>query len=523
MAGRFLARVVERRLLQILGLYVGAGWGLLQFTDWAVGHFGLDPALTNALIAIWALMLPVVAGVAWTRAPGVSEPVRPWATAPGGRSILVLPFANLGANPDDSYLSDGITEEIITALSRLDSLRVVPRTTAFAYRGRLDDVRRIGRELRVQTVLEGSVRRADDHLRVSTQLVHVQDGYTLWSEHFDSELSDIFAIEDEIAERVATALRVILREEDRRLLLRGECCDLRAYEFYLRGRQFFRQTTRKSLHYARDMFRHALSIDASSALAHAGLAVANSLLRMYYPASEADMQEAERASVQALKLAPGLAESHSAHGAVLFLTGRPDEAESEFRTALELGPRLFEARYLYARMCFQLGRLEEAGRLFEEALAVEENHEAAFFAAQSYEALHDDARAAGAYRRALAIAERHMELNPDDARAATIRAVSLCRLRRVDEGVEWAERALAIDPEDAGVRYNVACLFAVAGRSERAIACLEEAVRSGFGNRQWLERDPDIDALRDDPRFKRLLFSMDGDAAPTEADPQPTP
>jgi tetratricopeptide (TPR) repeat protein len=184
------------------------------------------------------------------------------------------------------------------------------------------------------------------------------------------------------------------------------------------------------------------------------------------------------------------------------------EAEAAFRRSVELDPRLFEARYFHARACFQQGNFEQATELFREATDVREDYPSSFFAAQSLEALNRHQEAIAAYDDALAVAERHMELNPDDPRAATMRAVALCRLGRVDEGLEWADRALAIDPEDAGVRYNAACLFAIADKAERALECLQEAVDVGFGNKAWLERDPDLDGLREHPRFQALLATM---------------
>jgi adenylate cyclase len=221
-----------------------------------------------------------------------------------------------------------------------------------------------------------------------------------------------------------------------------------------------------------------------------------------------DLEEADRASQRALELDPDLADAHSARGLALFLMKRPDEAETEFRTALELEPRHYWAHYFFGRALFPQGRFEEAARHFVEAASSEDDYQAAFFAAQSYEALSSTDAAQLWYRRALAAAARHMDLNPDDPRAATMRAVSLCRLGQPDEGLHWAERALAIDPGDASVRYNVACLYALEDQVDKAIACLEDAVRVGFGNRDWLERDPDLDSLRGDERFEALLATM---------------
>ncbi len=229
---------------------------------------------------------------------------------------------------------------------------------------------------------------------------------------------------------------------------------------------------------------------------------------MYYPSTHADLKRADEASRKALELAPDLAEAQAARGFALFQMKRLDEAEELFQSAIRLDPKLFEAHYFYARACFQQGRLVDAARRFEAAFAAREDYQAAFFAAQSHEALGNRVEAAAAYSRALGVTEKHMDLNPDDARAATMRAVSLCRLGRLKEGVFWAERALAIDPEDAAVRYNVACLYSLEGMKDKAIACLEDAIRVGFGNRGWLEHDPDLNPLRGDPRFEALISKM---------------
>jgi Flp pilus assembly protein TadD len=226
---------------------------------------------------------------------------------------------------------------------------------------------------------------------------------------------------------------------------------------------------------------------------------------MYYASDEADLSEAERASARAVELEPGLAEARAARGLVLFLLERRDEARRELERAAALDPSLAEARYYAGRVAFQEGRMEDAARLFLDSTRARENHDAAFFAAQAIEALgrRDEARAA--YAEALAVVERHLDLNPDDPRAATMRGVALCRLGRRGEGLRCAREALALDPLDAGVRYNVACIHAVEGAKDEAFRLLAEAIRAGFGNREWFLRDPDLASLRDDPRFDALV------------------
>jgi len=444
----------------------------------------------------------------------VPPPFSPPLQVPPPGSIAVLPFVAMSASPDDAYFSDGLTDEIITTLAKLEGLRVASRTSSFVYKGKQVDIRTIGRELNVAAVLEGSVQRAGNRLRVVTQLIDSREGFHLWSAHWDSELTDIFAIEDEIAANVAGVLQAVLSPSSRSQPPRVPRTDVRAYEHYLRGREFFFQTRRRSLHFARAMFEKAIEVAPDYALAHAALADTIALERTYYPGSEADLPVAEQASRRALALDPALAEAHSARGSVLFQLERYDEAEIEFRTAQQLDPRLFEAHYFFARMCFQTGRLADAAAAFERACAVREDYQAAFFAAQTLEALGRHEEAKQHYELGLTSAASHMELHPDDARAATMRAVALCRTGRVEAGLEWGAKAVELDPVDAGVRYNVACLYAVAGRPDDAMRYMEEVVRLGFGNRGWLERDPDLDSIRGLTRFQQLLAGMQPPPAP---------
>ena len=282
--------------------------------------------------------------------------------------------------------------------------------------------------------------------------------------------------------------------------------DARAYDCCLRARQFLKVPRKANLQFACEMFRRAIEIDPRYAPAHAGLAEGAAQLHMLYPSPDGtQLQVADAAGTRALELDPGLAEAHAARGLTLFLSRRMEEAEREFLLAIQADPSRPEARYYYARACLQQGRHEEAARLCREANAVREDYQSAFFAAQASEAAGD---AGDAYRTALDVVERHMEMNPDDPRAATMRAVCLARVGRREEGLHWARQALAIDPLDAGVRYNVACLYAVEGAHEEALDCLEAVVTAGFRNREWMERDPDLSSLRRMLRFRALMDRM---------------
>lgn len=494
--------LVRRRIPHVLGVYLAGAWGLLEFTDWAVTRFALQAPLISLLLLGLMALLPPVLWMAW-RWGGAGE--APPAVVAPPRSVAVLPFVSPAGDAEAELLGFGIADQLLTDLTRIGDLQVVSRTSSFAFRDATADVRTIGRRLGARSILEGAVQRAGNRLRVSTQLVDARNGYQLWSESYDRTVEDLFQIEDEIAANVARVLNAVLREHERRAITKVPTRRVPAMEFYIRGRRFLFQTRRNSLEFAREMFQRAIQADPDFALAYAGIADVAALLAMYFPAARADLEEARRAAERALELDPELAEAHAALGAVLFVSQRIPESGEAFRRAVALDPQLFEGYYFHARACFQVGRFEEAAELYRRANEVREDYASTFFRAQSLEALGRKEEASTAYQEALEVAERHLDLNPDDSRAATMRAVSLCRLGRQEEGLAWAERALVLDPQDAGVRYNAACLFAMAGRRERALECLERALSEGFGNREWLARDPDLDPLRDDPRFQALM------------------
>lgn len=422
-------------------------------------------------------------------------------------SIAVLPFANLSSDPEQGYFCEGIAEEIINALAHVHGLRVAARISSFSLPAQAMDAREIGRQLGVSTLLEGSVRKTATRLRVTAQLINVQDGFHIWSERYERPVSDVFSIQDEITQNVVRSLEIVLTDSERRALSVVRTGNIRAYDMYLRGRQFFRRRTRKSIQFARELFTHAIEADPGYADAHAGLADCWSMLIHFYgETGDASLEAADRESQRALELAPGLAVAHAARGLALSLKGRLDESDREFETATRLDPSLFDAFYLHGRACFQRGDPERAALLYQHACDVADDHEAAFFLAQTLTALGRHDQAQEAYSRAAESAVRYIELNPDDARAFTMGAVALCRTGNRAGGLRLAERAMEIDPADANVAYNVACFFALEGERERALTCLEQAVAAGFAHGAWVERDPDLESVRNEPRFRALTW-----------------
>ncbi|MEO8193291.1 MAG: protein kinase [Gemmatimonadales bacterium] len=431
----------------------------------------------------------------------------PQTVVSAAKSVAVLPFTNMSADADNEYFTDGMAEEIINALNKVQSLRVAARTSSFAFKGKNEDVGEIGRKLKVSTVLEGSVRKMGNRLRITAQLVNVADGYHLWSERYDREMEDVFAIQDDIAQAIVKALKVILTEGEKKIV-KARVENVQAYDYYLRGRQYY-FIHRKSLEYARQMFNRAVETDPDYARAYAGVADTCSLLYMYFDAREFNLKQADIASAKALELEPDLAEAHVARGLAVSLSKRFNEAEAEFETAMKLDPKLFEAAYWYGRALEAEGRFQEAAKMYERAQILRpEDYQAASFLAQAYKALGMKDESHAADRRAIRLMEERLELNPSDARAANLLAATYATFGDTQKAIDYADRSLAIDPDDAMLLYNVCCTYTLLGRTEEAIACLERSVDKGFGHKEWLDHDPDLDALRDNPRFQSIMRGM---------------
>jgi serine/threonine protein kinase/regulator of sirC expression with transglutaminase-like and TPR domain len=426
------------------------------------------------------------------------------------RSIAVIPFANLSPEPDSEYFADGVAEEIINALTRVRALDVVSRTSSFAFKGRNEDIREIGRKLDVGTVLEGTVRKAGQRLRLNADLIDVESGYHLWSERYDRELADVFAIQDEIAESIVSALRVVLSPTESKAVKATPVNDIRAYEFYLRGRQLQHQHRKAGHLQAIEWFERAIEIDPAYALAYTGIADSASLLYLYREATRENLERAESASLRALELNPNLAEAHAARGLALSLSRKWDEATAEFERALEIDPRNYEAAYFHARASQAHGAFEVAAEMFERAAASRpDDYQALAMLDLALRRLGRNDEAREASRRAMAAIDRRLAIDPGEARAWYLGAGMLMNIGERDRAFEYAERALAVDPDEVSTLYNVGCLYAQAGDKDRAIENFARAVQHGFASPEWIDSDPDWDSVRGDPRFQEVRRRMD--------------
>ncbi len=424
-------------------------------------------------------------------------------------SIAVLPFVDMSRDKDQAYFCEGIAEEIINALCRLSGLRVASRTASFLFGGSPAEPREIGRRLGIDTILEGSVRKSGNHLRITAQLAETSQGFHLWSESFDRELKDVFEIQEEIARSIVRALQVTLSPQEKGALRTSPTRHVQAYDYYLRGRSFYYRYGKRDIEFALQLFKRATELDPGYAVAYAGLADCWSHIYLYSERRDSVRHQAEEASRKAVELAPDSAQAQASRAVTLSLGGAAEEAEQAFEKAIRLDPGLFEAWYFYARHTFGAGDLPRAAKYYQEAIRVRpDDYQSPLLVAQIYDDMKQPDDARESRRKGVALVEERLELYPDDARALYMGANGLVALGEREKGLEWARRARAIAPDDAMLLYNLGCIYSLAGEIDEAIDCLEKGVASGLTQKAWFEHDSNLDPLRGDPRFKALMEKL---------------
>ena len=428
-------------------------------------------------------------------------------------SIAVLPFNNMSGDPEQEYFSDGITEDIITDLSKVSALFVVARHTAFTYKGKPVKVQVVGRELGADYILEGSVRKAGQRVRVTGQLVNAKDGGHVWAERFDRDLTDIFTIQDEITHAIVEQLKVKLLSMEKRSIEQNPTNNIEAYTYYLRGRQFLRRGSKAYYQLARQMFAKAVELDPLYARAYAGIADCDSFL-FQQTVSDITVDSILATSSKAIALDDTLAEAHASQGFALQLSRQPDEAVAEFEKAIALDPNSFEAHYFYGRASFEQGKHERAAVQFERAGEInKDDYQPLLLLSLTLRSLGRDQDAKDAARETLERAERELVRHPEDPRPASAGGSVLIDLGDAERAREWIARSLAIAPDDILTQYNAACAYSRLGDADVALNLLERALRSraSLPNwRQWIEHDPDFNPLRGDPRFQKIIDTIGG-------------
>ena len=423
-------------------------------------------------------------------------------------SICVLPFANMSGEPEQEYFSDGISEDIITDLSKVSALSVVARNTAFMFKGQTVDVGEVAKKLGVSHVLEGSVRKAGSRVRITAQLIDGAKGDHLWADRYDRDLTDIFAIQDEISKAIVDALRLKLLPKEKSAIEHRGTANVEAYNLYLMARQQWIQGSYGDLRRDKSIARfceQAIALDPNYAQAWALMGLAQLELRFFHGLDENALPAAERA----LQINPNLPEAHCIKARYLEEDGRAEEAEKQAHTALKLDPESWEGNRETARILFRSGHIRECIPFFEKAASLmETDWRNAAMLVGCYRAIGDDVQARSAAKNAISRVEAVIAKDPTNCSAIAMGATALGALGEEDRAREWIRRALMLDPENLLGRYNIACVLASDLEDhDGAIEALKPYFErtSSTTEIRHLEADPDLDPIRQDPRFKDML------------------
>jgi adenylate cyclase len=435
---------------------------------------------------------------------------------PSQASVAVLPFANMSGDVEQEYFSDGITEDIITDLSKVSTLHVLSRNTVFTFKGKPVEVTKIGKQLNVTHVVEGSVRKAGGRVRITAQLIDANNDSHIWAERYDRDLNDVFALQDEISQAIVAALKIKLMPAEKKAIETRSTHNPEAYQLYLLGRHYHGLRSIKNIEIAVRFCRSALEIDASYARAWALLAICQAELHERGKSEDTGLPAAERA----LALDTSLAEAHAAKGRVLAELGRYDEALVSHQVSLRLEPDSYDVHYNFARTCFRLGRHEAAIEHFERAAQLlESGYVAPMLVVMSYEALGRHEECIDATRRSLERVEKEIAAHPDNADALVAGVNALARLGEKDRAKQWILRAQAIEPDDPQVRYNLGCSLAQMNEPERALDLLESflpKVAPEWVN--WMKQDTDLRPLHAHPRYQILIARGEARLAAAQAE-----
>jgi len=427
-------------------------------------------------------------------------------------SVCVLPFVNMSGDAEQEYFSDGISEDIITDLSKISALSVVARNTAFTYKGKVLDVKDVARELGVSHVLEGSVRKAGSRVRITAQLIDGKAGDHLWAERYDRDLDDIFAIQDEISKAIAKALQLRLLPKEKKAIEDRGTDSAEAYNLYLMARQHWisgNDGDRRRDEVVERICQQATSMDPNYARAWALMALAQTTLRLRYGRDDDDgLVSAEKA----LSLDPTIAEAHCVKATFLREQGMQERAEAEMQTAIRLNPESWDVNKEMGRHLFRLGRFAEAVPYFEKATALmESDYNDPGLLISCYNVLGDMEGRRRAAKLTQERAEKAIAQDQSNGAALGYGASSLAVLGDADRAKEWIRRALLIDPNNHIMRYNLACSLTVyLDDSDAALDLLEFYFeRVADSELKHARVDPDMDRLRGHPRFKTMIAAAE--------------
>jgi non-specific serine/threonine protein kinase len=421
------------------------------------------------------------------------------------KSVAVLYFENLSGAKEDEYFRDGITEDIITELSKIEGLQINPRSMVLAFRDKPITSSQVGQQLRAAFVLEGSIRRAGERLRITTQLVDTATGYPVWSERYDREMKDVFEVQDEIARKIAEALRIKLSPQEQEALAAKPTDNLQAYDLYLRGRSYARRLTRQDLEFALQMLENAVTQDPKFALAYAAIANVCAYYHAHYAREDVWLHRARVAAERAMMLQPDVPEVMVAQAWILYAKSQYDEMTAIIRNVIARKPDCEGAYYLLLRGLYASGKYQEVAAVAERAIESSGTDYNVYVPIMnSLSSLGKVEAAKNVRQRVIQALENQLREAPEDARARSLLGSFYAEEGREEDSMREANLAMLLRPNEATILYNSACTFCKINKKAEGMDALSKAWRAGFRDPDWVRRDPDLNLLHGEPEFEKL-------------------
>jgi serine/threonine protein kinase/Tfp pilus assembly protein PilF len=422
------------------------------------------------------------------------------------KAMAVLPFNNISAEQESDYFSDGLTEELIMNLSRLKDMRVVSRTTSMQYKGTQKGVKTIGKELGVRYIIEGSVRKFQDKLRITAQLIDVEKDAQLWAETYKGNLADVFDIQEQVSKQIVDALMVKLTPMEKVVLEKRATLNTEAFDCYLRARDFLYRRTKNSVQFAIQLFLKAIEFDPRYAGAYAGLGEAYATLYQNFESKDIWLDKAIDSSLKALTYDSSLSEAYAALSLAYFYKKSNEEAFTAGKKAIELDPNNFVGYWILGRIYHSTDRNLEAIELFKKVIELNPD----FFSAYTdlrltYEWLGEKDRINEVLQSSIKVYPRYLLQHPDDARAHLFYSLDLLLIGKNDEAKNEAAKAIELNPTDPLMQYNASCFYSRIGEKDLAIETLKNAMTAGYQDYEWIKRDSDLDSIRNEPKFIELM------------------
>lgn len=422
------------------------------------------------------------------------------------KSIAVLPFVNMSNDPEQEYFNDGLTAEIIASLSKLKDMRIISRTTSMHYKNSVKDIQTIGRELSVQYIMEGSVRKSQDNLRITAQLIDVGNDKHLWAETYKGMLADVFDIQEQVSREIVDALRIRLTPTEVVILTSRSTENPEAFDYYLRARNFLYRRTKNTMLFAIQLFQKAIDLEPTYAAAHAGLGETYATFYQQFERKEIWLEKAIESGLRALIYDSTSSVAYSALGLAYFNKGNIDEAQVATQKAIELDRNDFAGYWILGRIYSTTDRSREAVDQFKKVIEIYPDFYTAYYDLMVvYEKLGEKEKYDELTDKAFAALPGYISKHPDDARSHMYYAVMLMLKGNKGDAKEEATKALELSPNDPVMFFNAACFYARYGEIEIALKMITNAVSIGFEHYEWLKRDTDLDSLRNEPEFIEIM------------------